>query len=591
MPQETLRPKFVLVSLLCLFLAVIARLFYWQVVESSSLQKVAEHQITKETTSTGKRGQIFTADGKLLVGNSSLFHLMLDKNLQETSQENLIDELAPLLVERDLEEATDSAQKAELEKNLLEENVAYLNQRLNMDSTWVRLSSRIDRDLKEKIENLKLPELYFEQYPTRFYPEASMAAHVTGFVGKDEAGQDTGYFGLEGALNKELSQTAKTNRFLTDALGNLLGGENTLSSQSLNGRDLVITIRRDVQFLLEQELKKGLERFGGIAGDVVVMDPKTGDILGLAAWPKFDQAHYYEFDTTFYKNPTLANLYEPGSVFKILTVAAGIDSGAVTPETKCPNCAEARQIGKYTIRTWNDEYQADITVSEALAQSNNVAMIFVAEEMGKDTFVDYLKKFGIGEQINLDLQEDSKTPFPEKWGEIELATSSFGQGISANSLQMIRAVSAIANQGVMMRPKILHSVIDHQTQKEISILPEEERRVVSAKTARTVTEMMINAAQHGEAQWIFKNTHTIAGKTGTSQIPVPGGYKSDATIASFVGFAPADDPQFVMLVKIVEPQSSPWAAETAAPLWYDIAEKLFLLLNVQPDSTESTPIN
>jgi len=211
-------------------------------------------------------------------------------------------------------------------------------------------------------------------------------------------------------------------------------------------------------------------------------------------------------------------------------------------------------------------------------------MIFVAETMGKDVFVDYLKKFGIGEQINLDLQEDSKTPFPEKWGAIELATSSFGQGISTNSLQIVRAVSAIANQGVMMQPKILKTVIDHQTQKEIPILPKEERRVVSAKTARTITEMMINAAQHGEAQWLFKNTHTIAGKTGTSQIPIPGGYKSDATIASFVGFAPADDPQFVMLVKIVEPQTSPWAAETAAPLWYNIAEKLFLLLNVQPDN-------
>jgi len=334
MSQATLRPKLVLISLLSLFMAVVARLFYWQVVESSSLRKVAEHQVTKETISTGRRGQIFTADGKLLVGNTSLFHLMLDKNLQKTSPAELIDQLAPLLVERDLEEATEAAKEAEFAENLLAENIAYLNQRLNMDSTWVRLSSRIDRELKEKIENLKLPELYFEQYPTRFYPEASMAAHVTGFVGKDEAGQDTGYFGLEGALNKELSQTAKTNRFLTDALGNLLGGENTLSSQSLNGRDLVLTIRRDVQFLLEQELKKGLEHFGGVAGDVVVMDPKSGDILGLAAWPNYDQAHYYEFDTIFYKNPTLANLYEPGSVFKILTVSAGIDSGEITPETK-----------------------------------------------------------------------------------------------------------------------------------------------------------------------------------------------------------------------------------------------------------------
>ena len=135
-----------------------------------------------------------------------------------------------------------------------------------------------------------------------------------------------------------------------------------------------------------------------------------------------------------------------------------------------------------------------------------------------------------------------------------------------------------------MRPKIIQEVIDHQTGKTITISPQEERRVISSETATTVTEMMVNAAQHGEAQWIFSDTHTIAGKTGTSQIPIPGGYKEDATIASFIGFAPANDPEFIMLVKLVETTSSPWAAETAAPLWYRVAEKLFLLLNIPPDS-------
>jgi cell division protein FtsI/penicillin-binding protein 2 len=409
-------------------------------------------------------------------------------------------------------------------------------------------------------------------------------------VGKNDTGEDTGYFGIEGALNKELEPRTRTSRFLTDALGALLGNDTTINTQSLDGRDAVLTIRRDVQFLLEQELKKGVERYGALSGEVIILEPKTGNILGMSSWPSYDPAKYYDFETSLYKNPSLANVYEPGSTFKVLTVSAGIDTGAVTPDTTCPVCASARQIGKYTLKTWNDEYTPDITIRDALAQSNNVAMIYVAEQVGKDTFIDYLKKFGIGEPLHLDLQDDTATPFPDKWGEVELATRSFGQGISVNSLQMVRAVSAIANQGIMMRPKILEKVIDHQSGKEITIPPTEERQVISSKTAQTVTEMMINSAKHGEAQWIFSKTHTIAGKTGTSQIPIAGGYKPDATIASFIGFAPASNPQFVMLVKLTEPQTSPWAAETAAPLWYRIAEKLFLLLNVPPDSeTTETP--
>jgi cell division protein FtsI (penicillin-binding protein 3)/stage V sporulation protein D (sporulation-specific penicillin-binding protein) len=580
-----------LLGVLLIFGGIIARLFYWQIIQGYSLKKVVENQAVRETTSVGSRGNIFTADKQLLVGNTAFYHLMADKTLLKTAPDQLAEELAPLLVERDLQDltASQSAQLEQTKTTLLTDNTKYLEERLGLESTWVRLSSRIDRTLRAKIEALEIPGFYFEEYQARFYPEASMAAHLTGFVGKNDAGEDTGYFGIEGALNKELVPQTRKNRFLIDALGNLLGGENSVTTQSLNGRDVNLTIRRDIQYLIEQELKNGLERYGAARGEVIVMEVATGNILGLAGWPNYDQEKYYQFEQSLYKNPTITDLYEPGSTFKILTVSAGIDTGAVTPDTTCPVCAGPRQIGKYTVRTWNDEYVPDINVRDALAQSNNVAMIYVAESMGADTFKNYLKKFGIGEAINLDLQEDTATPFPEKWGPIELATSAFGQGISTTSMQMVRAVNAVANNGVMMRPKIIDKVIDQQTGKEIVIPPKEERRVISSETATTVRELMVNSAKHGEAQWIFKNTHTIAGKTGTSQIPIAGGYKPDATIASFIGFAPADKPRFIMLVKLVEPQRSPWAAETAAPLWYKIAEKLFLLLNVPPDSSSISP--
>lgn len=330
---------------------------------------------------------------------------------------------------------------------------------------------------------------------------------------------------------------------------------------------------------------KGITKYGAKAGEVIIMEPTTGKILASASEPKYDQEKFTDYEATLYKNPAVADVFEPGSILKTLTVAIGIDTGAIEPDTTCPVCDGPRHIDKYTIRTWNDVYNPNINMADALAKSDNTAMIFVAEQVGVDKFREYLEKFGLGEELDVELHEDYLTPFPEKWGPVELATRSFGQGIAVSDLQIVRAVAAIANQGILMRPTVVEKVI-LPTGEELPVEPQEVRRVVSAETAEKVTGMMVHAAQSGEAQWVYSDTHTVAAKTGTSQIPAEnGGYKEDATIASFIGFAPPDNPQFVMLVKLVEPQSSPWAAETAAPLWYDIAEKLFLSLNIPPDQT------
>jgi cell division protein FtsI/penicillin-binding protein 2 len=221
---------------------------------------------------------------------------------------------------------------------------------------------------------------------------------------------------------------------------------------------------------------------------------------------------------------------------------------------------------------------------DGYAKSDNTAMIFISDLLGKDRFVSYLKKFGIGESIEIDLQDDTRTPFPSKIGPVETATISFGQGISTNSLELLRAVNVIANQGKMLEPIIVEKVFDQQNQQEIVTSIKEGDQIISKESAATVTEMMIEAALHGEAQWIASDKYTVAAKTGTSQVPDPsGGYKKDETIASFIGFAPASNPRFTMLVKLENPKSSPWAAETAAPLWYKVADKLMILLNITPD--------
>lgn len=512
-----------------------------------------------------------TADGYPLATNIPVYRLFAHPYLVEQPAEQVAKLLAPIVVKDN--------------PNLTEQEVSQnISQKLSdKNSRWASLYSGISEESKSEIQDLKIKGLGFDPYEKRFYPEASMAAHITGFVGKNEAGEDVGYFGIEGALEKELQARSETSTVLTDALGLRLLGSDAQNQTPLDGRTVVTTIHRDVQFILEENLKAGIRQYGASAGEAIVMDPKTGKILGSASYPSYDQSQFNNYSPEFYKNPSIANLYEPGSTFKVLTVAAGIDAGVITPETVCSKCAGPRIFGEYSIGTWNNEYKANTTIMDGLTRSDNTAMIFVAELVGANKFADYLRKFKIGETLGIDLQEDTNTPFPSKWGPVELATISFGQGISLNSLQLLRAVGAIANNGVIMRPMIVEEVVDPITGDKVVTPIKPEGQVVSPQTAKTVTQMMINAARAGEAQWTASRTHTIAGKTGTSQVASGGSYDKSKTVASFIGFAPVDDPKFIMLVKLTEPTSSVWAAETATPLWYKIADRLFLLFNIPPD--------
>ncbi len=574
--QCQIRSKIAFSAIIILLLLIEVRLFYWQILQGANLKTQAQEQTVKTDTEHGSRGKIYTADGHLLVGNQTVFSLSISKEELEIDQLELIKQLIPILIEDPFINSQYQEDKEEALRN-------YLIEKLNSGSNWIQLATKIQETTAEKIKELDdLNQLAVSLTPqlARYYPEASLAAHLTGFVGKNDHGQDIGYFGVEGALNEELTGDKSTNTFKGDARGLRLAGQN-LEIQELDGRDITLTIRRDVQHLIQQKLEKAIKKYEAKTGEIIIIEPTTGKILGLATSPHYHPGFYRNFTNENYKNPSIANLYEPGSTFKTLTVAAGIDAGVITPETTCTNCDGPRVIGGYTIRTWNDVYHPSINMTEALEKSDNIAMIFIAEKLGADKFSKYLKKFGIGKNIDIDLQEDTDTPFPERIGPVELATMSFGQGISLNSLQMVRAVNVIANQGKLMRLSVVEKVYDPQTDQTSTNEPHVVGQVISAQTAQQVTQMMVKSAQHGEAQWIGKN-YSAAGKTGTSQIPSPdGGYEKDATIASFIGFAPPDNPKYLMLVKLTEPQSRPWAAETAAPLWFHTAEDLNLLLGVR----------
>lgn len=561
--------------------AVALGLFYWQVMRGEELRSLTERQVIRGREQRGLRGQIFTSDQYLLVGNQEVYDLKLDRKNFTGNRGHLSEQIAEIIAPENwqYQDASGSAEKQAFVMTLREQ----LEKKFDSQGNWPKLASHLSQKSKTAIEALNNPYLAFDSAFNRFYPEASMAAHLTGFVGLNEDAQALGRYGIEGALEDELKPRVEKGLFRTDALGNLLTGED-YQLKNLDGRDVTLTIRRDLQNLAESNLAWGIERYQAERGEIIIMDSQTGKILALATWPKYQQWQYFKYPSEVLKNPSLTRLYEPGSTFKILTVAAGIDSGVITPDTPCTKCSGPRNIANYTIRTWNDEYHPDISMTEALEKSDNVAMIFISELLGRDRLSEYLKKFGIGQALKLDLQDDSSTYFPDKIGPVELATISFGQGISTNSMQLMRAINTIAHGGVLLEPQIIEQVYDHQLEETIVTPSAEGVRVISQDSNEKVVQMMIAAAAHGEAQWIASKRYSVAAKTGTSQVPDEGGgYKEDETIASFIGFAPASSPQFTMLVKLEHPQSSPWAAETAAPLWYKTADKIMLLLNIPPD--------
>lgn len=563
--------------------AVILRLGYWQIWQARALQAEAADQYQRTTAQTGNRGRIFSADGHVLVDNTEQFRLLVKPKELKIPPAQVAKIIAPFgnaSVEPTAQLDTAPPSPEQVLKTLEDNITSKIEQ---ATTRRVPVLSKLTPEQEASISALHIEGLEWEKDWVRSYPEASLAAQVLGFVGKNELGQEQGYFGVEGALDRELrGQNART---IFSQLGSSWFGLGTgkAAPRLGNGRDVTLTIRRDIQKIVETALAQGMEKYQAKSGEVVIMEPSTGRILASAASPGFLPNDYAQTSPELFKHPSVVNTYEPGSTFKTLTVAAGVDTGVISPDTECPRCDGPRVIDKYTIRTWNDEYHPNITMKQALAKSDNVAMIYIAEKLGAETFSTYLKKFKIGDSLGISLQGDVPTPFPTKWGPVELATSSFGQGISTTSFQLVRAVAAIANQGVVMRPEILQQVHDVTTGQIHAIEPQVEGIAIKPETAKTVTDMMVYAAESGEAQWIASKTMRVAGKTGTSQVAVNGEYDPDKTIASFVGFAPADKPRFVMLVKLVEPGSSPWAAETAAPLWYQIANKLYWLLDIPPD--------
>lgn len=556
------------------FVAIIFRLGYWQIWKHNELASAAVDQYESSYRIASQRGPVTDSLGRILVGNKEQYTLFAQPQVIQEEPENLAQRLTPIIlqsIEKTPLEATDSAWIKQKSESIFQQLKTSLDAQ---DKQWIALAHNLSREQRQVIEDFDVHGLGFDTHYVRSYPDASLSAQLLGFVGKTDLGEDQGYFGLEGYYDLELRGRGGVIHQQQTALGlPILFGKREVFTEE-EGSTLKLTINRDLQAAIEKKLLSALERYGAVSGEVIVMDPQTGAILAMASFPNYDPSTFMRFPAQYYRNPAVSDLYEPGSTMKVVTVAAAIEKGAITPDTQCTDCAGPRVISGFTIRTWNEQYNPDINMKDALAKSDNTAMVFAQERMGKDPFLEMLRKFGFHEKTGIDVQGEAEFPFRESkdWRTIDVATASFGQGLATTSIQLVRAVAAIANGGKLLRPYVVQTV--KQGEKEIQTQPKVIREVISPQTAKTVTDMMVYTASQGDAKWALPEGVTVAGKTGTAQIAGEGGYLADKTIASFVGFAPADNPKFVMLVKLREPTSSPWGSETAAPLWFEILPDL-----------------
>lgn len=458
---------------------------------------------------------------------------------------------------------------------------ASVEARIDDTKDWVSIRSGVTEDQKKQIQSQKVTGIGFEERSTRYYPEASLAAQLLGFVGKDKRGEDVGYFGIEGFYDKDLTGLPGLVSIVRDPLGHPVLVGNYEKFDSNNGSDLVLTIDRSIQEMAKRKLLTGMEQFQAAHGCVLIANPKSMEMLAMTCLPDYDPDRYFDFNETFFSNQATSSLFEPGSIFKPLIVAAALEEKKIKPDEEFKEGGPLK-VGEYEIRTWNNKYLDKLSVTQVLERSSNVGMVKIGEKLGNDNIFKYMQKYGFGDYTGIDLQGESPgyiRPHAQ-WYPIDYATATFGQGLVVTPIQILRAFASIVNGGKLMQPYVVKDIQSNGSERSQS--PKVVRQTISEKTSRIVREMLVSTVEHGEYRYAKPEGYAIGGKTGTAQIAVKGTYDASKTIASFIGFAPADDPQFIALVMFKEPKTAIYGSETAAPLFFEIAKELLYYYNIPP---------
>jgi len=518
-----------------------------------------------------ERGEIYDRQGHLLAGNRTVYEVgvSLDEMTSPESLSHTLSTYLGLAYEDVYNKLTNSPEGWE-----------YIVVQDFVGAETVTLLQELMQQLEEK-DDFHLDGLGFKPHFQRSYPETALASNVLGFVTRD----GRGYFGIEEKYNDLLAGNPVQVWVPRDP-------NKALEIPRVpNGTTLVLTVHRDLQAKVESILDDALSNYGAENGTIIVMDPRNGEILTMAATPRMnlnDYGNYFSlYDNGSQYNRSIGMAYEPGSVLKVLTMAAALDSGTVGPDTPFLDTGSI-QVGGITIQNWNRDAWGQQNMLGCLQHSLNVCLAWVSTQMGSQSFYGYMERFGLGHQTGIDLAGEAvgrlKVPGDTDWYPVDLGTNAFGQGVSVTPMQMLMAVSAIANEGRMVTPHVLYSML--RDGHQYNVPSQYAGSPISAETAHTLTELLAVSLE-GESSQALLAGYRLAGKTGTAQIPTNFGYDATHTNVSFVGWGPVDDPQFMVYIWLQKPSASIWSSETTAPVFSQVAEQTVIMLNIPPDSVRS----
>lgn len=462
----------------------------------------------------------------------------------------------------------------------------------NPDDPYDLLARGLLTEQAEEIQAKRITGIGLIKSWARYYPEKDMGGHMIGFVRMDESGLGEGSYGIEGSFDDVLAGRPGEVTAQKDASGRrlMLGGGSI--RHAMNGSDIVLTIDRTIQYETCTRVKEAVRYYDADGGTVIIMNPHTGAILAMCSAPDFDPEHYGDTeDINVFNNPATFAQYEPGSVFKPFTIALGIEEQKITPETVYEDKG-VEVIDEFEIKNSNEKAHGIKTMTEVLEESLNTGTIFVQRLLGLELFKEGILAFGFGEKTGIELTPEAagNASALSKKAEVYGATISFGQGISTTPIQLLTAFAAIANGGNLVKPYIVDEVVRPDGSRERT-KPAIEGHPISSRTSELLTGMLVSVVERGHARKASVPGYFVAGKTGTAQVANPRGpgYLEGVQKSTFIGYAPADDPVFIMLVKFDNPRAGKWADSTAAPLWSQIASFLLAYLEVPMERDLNAP--
>lgn len=542
-----------------LFVAIGVKLVYLQVFMGPWLSEKAASQYERSFKSLGKRGTIY------------------DRNLREMAVSINVTSIGahPDMIE-------DKKKTAKLLSRALDRDHNELLENLSSKKPFVWIKRHVSPKEEKQVRRLEIDGIVFKSEYSRFYPHKTLAAQVLGFTGIDGHGLE----GIEIAYDASLKGDDRRFKVLKDALGRSfdMDGENPVD---IDGNNIVLTIDCTIQYIAEQALEKAVTEYNGKSGMALVMDPKTGALLAVAHYPFFNPNTFWMYDRDTWRNRSITDSFEPGSTMKIYSVSAAIESGLCSPDSVffCEN--GNYRIGPNVVHDAGNHAYGWLSLQEIIKFSSNIGAVKVEELVGPKVLYHGLRAFGFGRKTQIDCLGETTGSLSDyrRWTRIDAGTIAFGQGISVSAIQLVTAASAIANNGVMMKPYLVQAVTDANGGLVKSIGPEPLRRVVSESTAEAVKRMMITVIDaDGTGSNAYIDGYTVCGKTGTAQkIGLSGTYEKGKYISSFIGFVPADNPALTIYVMIDEPKKKYYGGTVAAPVFKQIAREVLDYLGIPPE--------